>query len=138
MSPRIEFEVDGVPPIKRGNQSMWGKQLDRVKALRWQAATKAKGVDAATIGDEVTLEVGVRARAEDGDLDGFVAGICDGLQPCNANYLPYVSDDEWADLPPEAHPSRPIGLADDRSVTSIRAVRRAPEADRGYSVLLTW
>jgi hypothetical protein len=88
MSPRIEFAVDGIPPIKRGNQSMWGKQLDRVKALRRPAATTAKGVDSATIGDEVSLEVEVRARPEDGDLDGFVAGICDGLQACNANYLP--------------------------------------------------
>lgn len=25
----IEFRVDGLPPIKRGSQSMWGKQIAR-------------------------------------------------------------------------------------------------------------
>lgn len=70
MSPQIQFEVDGVPPIKRGYESMWAKQLDRVRDLRREAVKRAEGLQAAAIGDEAVLEVAVWALPRDGDLDG--------------------------------------------------------------------
>jgi hypothetical protein len=138
VSPRIEFAVEDVPPIKRGAESMWGKQLDRVRNLRREAVKQAAGLPPATIEDQAHLAVVVYARPEKGDLDGFVAGICDSLQPCPVNYLPYVRDEDWTELPEAAHPTKALGISDDRAITTIRAERRASEGTRRYEVSLSW
>lgn len=75
MSPTINFHVDDVPPIKRGAESMWAKQTSRVKSLRRAAAREPH--EPANRDDEVHLDVVVYTDRMDGDLDSFVAGICD-------------------------------------------------------------
>jgi hypothetical protein len=118
---------------------MWGRQLERVRNLRREAAKKAGTLPPATIDESARLEVIVWARAEDGDLDGFVAGICDALQPCSANFVPYVRAKDWSDLPAAAHPIEGIGISDDKAISMIRAERR--DLDSGsphYQVSLSW
>src|SRR4051812_2373829 len=115
MSPMIRFHVDDLPPIKRGEESMWRKQSARVKSLRKAAAGEPHEVAALT--DDVHLDVMVYATPSNGDLDGFVAGICDALQPPNANYLPYLRAEDWEDLPAAVRPPAPVGFRDDRAIT---------------------
>lgn len=132
----IEFSVDGLPPIKRGSQSMWGKQIARIKALR--AAAAAKPHTPATLEETVHLWVVVFAEVRDGDLDGFVAGICDGLQPAPANVVAYLTDNDWLELPDRARPDQALGFIDDRAISRIDAERRAPEGERQYEVSVSW
>jgi hypothetical protein len=89
----IEFSVDGLPPIKRGSQSMWGKQIARIKPLRVAAA--ARPHTPATLEQSVHLRIVVFAEVRDGDLDGFVADICDGVQPAPANVVAYLRGEDW-------------------------------------------
>jgi hypothetical protein len=60
-----------------------------------------------------------------------------GLQPCAANYLPYLREADWAELP-GAHPTKGLGISDDKAITTIRAERRAPEGTTRYEVFLSW
>jgi hypothetical protein len=138
VSPGIDFAVEGLPPIKRGAESMWGRQLDRVRDLRREAAKKAEGQPPATIEEPVRLEVLVYARPQDGDLDGFVAGICDALQPCPANFLEYVNEEDCRELPAAAHPTNGIGISDDKAVAAIHAERRPVDRSPRYEVSLRW
>lgn len=131
----IEFSVDGLPPIKRGSQSMWGKQIARIKPLRLAAA--AKPHTPATLEQTVHLWDAVFAEVGDGDLDGFVAGICDGLQPAPARVARYLREDDWLDLPERARPDQALGFADDRAISRIEAERRAPEGRRSYKVVVS-
>jgi hypothetical protein len=117
---------------------MWGKQLDRVRNLRGEAVKQAARLAPATIDDEAHLGVVVYARPGEGDLDGFVAGICDGLQPCPANYLPFVKDEDWTELPEAAYPTKGLGISDDKAITTIHAERRAPEGLTRYEVSISW
>jgi hypothetical protein len=59
----------------------------------------------------------VHGDAIDGDLDSFVAGICDGLQPLHANSLPHLREEDWADLPKPTRPSHALGFRDDRAIS---------------------
>jgi hypothetical protein len=136
MSPIIRFHVDDLPPIKRGAESMWGKQTGRIKSLRKAAAAEAHA--AAELTDAVHLDVVVYATPLDGDLDGFVAGICDGLQPPHPNYIPLLRVEVWEDLPPAVRPPAAVGLRDDRAIARISAERREPGDQHGYDVTLTW
>jgi hypothetical protein len=110
----------------------------RVRNLRREAVKQAAGLAPATTEDEAHLRVIVYARPEQGDLDGFVAGICDGLQPCPANYLSYVRDLDWIELPESAYPTKGLGISSDKAITTIRAERRAPEGSARYEVSLSW
>jgi hypothetical protein len=136
MTPVIHFHVDDLPPIKRGAESMWGKQTARVKSLRKAAAREPHEV--AELTDCVHLDVVVFATPLDGDLDGFVAGICDGLQPPSANYVPFLRAEDWDDVPAEVRPPVPVAFRDDCAITRISAERRAPGARGGYDVTISW
>jgi hypothetical protein len=132
----IEFSVDGLPPIKRGSQSMWGKQIERIKPLR--AAAAGQPHTPATLEKSVHLRIVVFAEVRDGDLDGFVAGICDGLQPAPANVVAYLRDEDWVELPEAARPDRALGFTDDRAISRIDAERRTPDGPRRYEVCVEW
>lgn len=132
----IEFRVDGLPPIKRGSESMWRRQIARIKQLR--AAAAAHPHTPATLEQSVHLRVIVSAEVRDGDLDGFVAGICDGLQPAPANIVAYLRDEDWAELLDTAWPTRPLGFTDDRAISRIDAERRPPQGPRRYEVAIEW
>lgn len=136
MSPSIQFRVDQLPPIKRGSESMWQKQIERIKPLRAAAAEHPQAP--ATLDDDVSLDVVVYARPMDGDLDGFVAGICDGLQPPHANFRPWLQAADWQELPEAARPDNALGFVDDRAISTITARRLAPTERIGYEVSITW
>jgi len=123
MRSRIELQVDGLPPKKDGATSMWGKasERDRLKALR-RAAWEAPGRQNWDTGGEISLTLTVFAEDRAGDLDNFVTGVCDGLQP--AGIMAAISPDDWSDLPEEARPDRVLLIADDRTVSRIVAERR--------------
>src|SRR4051794_2949335 len=104
----IDFTVEGLPPIKRGSESMWGKQVARIRLLR--AAAAAISHTPATLDQEVQLRIVVYAEVRDGDLDGFVSGISDGLQPTPANFHSSLREEDWADLPENAQPRRALGF----------------------------
>lgn len=132
----IDFTVEGLPPIKRGSESMWGKQIARIRQLR--AAAGAKPHTPATLDQEVHLRIVVYAEVRDGDLDGFVSGICDGLQPAPANFHSYIREEDWADLPESAQPRRALGFTDDRAISQIDAERRRAEGMPRYEVTIRW
>lgn len=135
--PTFALRVAGTPPIKRGEESMWGTQREKIKALRREAAQRIPAP--AGPQEELELEVIVYADRSDGDLDGFVSGICDALQGVHPNYAPYLREKDWSDLPREASPPNVLGFRDDDCVRVIRAERRTPErSEKRYEVCLAW
>jgi hypothetical protein len=88
---RIEFPVDGIPPKKDGAKSMWSKPNEALKiiSLRTEAF---KAMQKAGLGNcihsridmEFSLFVPDSQLERIGDLDNFIAGICDGLQKASA------------------------------------------------------
>ena len=69
----IEFSVDGLPPIKRGSQSMWGKQIERIKPLR--AAAAAQPHTPATLEQSVHLRIVVLGSVKEQCSRGW-SGLC--------------------------------------------------------------
>jgi hypothetical protein len=115
---------------------MWRKQVARIRLLRVAAAEQPH--EPATLDQDVHLRVMVFADVRDGDLDGFVSGICDGLQPAPANFKEYLREADWTDVPEAAQPHRALGFTDDRAISRIEAVRHPPEGSARYEVALTW
>jgi hypothetical protein len=111
----MSFRVSGlVPPKKDGANSMWRKPaaIEQLKALRTAAAQAM--ADREAWDEPVTLalrlyvpapqgEPTLRMRRQHGDLDSFITGVSDGLQAADPRA---IDADTWADLPPEAEPSR--------------------------------
>jgi hypothetical protein len=88
-----------------------------------QATALCRCADAARLGDDVHLTVVVWAAPTEGGLDGFVSGICDGLQPAHANILP---------------PQQTAGLSDDRAISRITAELRPPAKGPRYEIRVSW
>jgi len=131
----VRFEVHNLPPKKDGANSMWrkGVELPRLKALR-VAALKAWG-DAPILMHKAELEINVYADPRAGDLDNFIAGICDGLMAAHPKTP--IDDQAWIDIPSEAHPRKAIALSDDSIVERIVAERRRiAESGSWYEVLI--
>lgn len=57
-------------------------------------------------------------RRQHGDLDNFIAGVCDGLQAADPRG---IDEESWTDLPPEADPVRPVAFTDDSWIRRIEA-----------------
>lgn len=93
---RIEFPVQDIPP-KKGPTSPWSKESEarRIISLRKAAfqKMKEKGLDqcfTTPVKLEVTVfasrvQLGLHSGYYIGDLDTFVAGICEGLQAADNN-----------------------------------------------------
>ena len=144
---------DALPPKKHGDKSMWGKRTDtepkRLIALRQKAVEKL-GSQPLTgeIRLTLTVHVGVKdfdkldrdARAKAvknvGDLDNFVAGVCDGLMAAHPN-TPNTSFHDLFGKPEnsDVHPTIPIAFEDDSQIVKINAERRIRHGDhRWYEV----
>jgi len=119
---RVDSAVDGLPPKKDGANSMWrkGSELARLKALRLGAAEAMSGSKPCS--SRVELRLVLHCDKQEGDLDSFVAGICDGLMA--AHPLTPIDDSSWSDLPVAARPSEAIAFQDDAIVERIDAERR--------------
>ncbi len=113
----VTFTVKGLPPRKNGANSVWSKKNPdgkRLEKLR-EAATKAMDGHA-PFTSQIYLRFDVRVTKVDaGDLDTFVAGVCDGLQGKPKS----MSEDK---LPEKLRGNcGPIAFEDDSAVMSICA-----------------
>jgi hypothetical protein len=132
---KVEFAVAGLPPKKDGANSMWrkGVELARLKALRHAALHALEGQQLFT--SNVQLHVDVYSLLKSGDLDNFIAGICDGLMAAHPRTP--IDDQQWLDVPPLAHPRFPIAFADDAIVRRIDAQRkRLARSDPHYEITI--
>ncbi|MBN1450019.1 MAG: hypothetical protein JW963_03315 [Anaerolineales bacterium] len=124
---RVSFTIGGLPPKKDGANSIWrkGVEMPRLKTLRKSASQARRGKPLAQAGVHLTLRL--YAEPSDGDLDNFVAGICDGLM--TAYPRTPINDDDCKDLPLKARPRCPIAYEDDSCVAKIVAGRFPPRLE---------
>ncbi len=134
---RIEFSVNGRPPKKHGEKSMWarGDEAPLVASLRTEALeARLKAGLNSPIDSLVALELHIfvpRRQLESiGDLDSFIAGVCDSLQRADHKVLPYL-DKRLQGLKGEAHPSYALLITNDAKVVSIIARKEALNEDSG-------
>ncbi len=118
---KIEFTVQGLPPKKDGANSMWGKpeEAQKIRALRLEAANAFAGRLPLRKNIRLTLRayVGSENTRRIGDLDGFVTGICDGLQAADPRARIAVNFED------HIHPSKAIGIIDDVEVIEVLATK---------------
>lgn len=117
---------------------MWNKsnEVPKIKALRRAAAMAAgqAGCDPASACN-LTLELVIHADVSGGDLDNFVAGVCDALMP--AHERTPIDQRAWADLPEDARPDKAIAWHDDSVIRKIGAERRPGNRRELYSVSIS-
>ncbi len=138
--PEVTFEILGLPPKKDGANSMWSNYIEipRLIALRYEAH-KAMGHTKPFV-KNIQLHVQLYLTKNDhtvGDLDTFVAGICDGLMAAHggANQL----HEKWKKEIDAIQPDKTIAIEDDSQVMSIQAFKQILPAggkDR-YSVTIS-
>jgi len=144
---RIRFRVDGeLPPKKHGKpkkgeaRSMWGKKREAKRLIRLrEGALAALGSQGPFTRDvRLTLRVHIgpehRAQGNGGDLDNFVAGVCDGLMA--AQQRPKHDSALWSKHPTVC-PTRPIAFDDDLQVVQIDAKKFAINEPSWYRVVVT-
>jgi hypothetical protein len=115
---------------------MWSSSVARSQlvALRCEAARAMGGRE--PFDEPVALTLQVRApdelpeRRGQGELYGFITGVCDGLQAART----LVSDDAWQDLPVAAQPGSHIAFTDDSWVRRI--VAEVVPGVLGYDVVI--
>ena len=131
---RVHFRVEGFPPKKDGANSMWGKprEAERVRALRLNAANAFAGRPplSRNVRIHVDAHVGPFNRGDIGDLDNFVTGICDGLQPADPRARIAIAFEE------HIRPSIAVGIANDREVMEIVARKIIAREEPFYELTL--
>ena len=139
MRPRVfKFAVPGLPPKKRGDTSMWSVELEarRVRELR-VAAALALG-DEPPLSRSITLKMWVylpENTKQTGDLDAFVAGVCDALMaaPPETALAPILDDLGEG----RANPTKTLAIEDDYRVVRIEAEKIVePECEPRYEIEL--
>lgn len=134
---RIEFEVDGRPPRKHGEKSMWARadEAPLVAKLRTRALeARAKGgLSVCPHVESLELEVyAPRSKLEGvGDLDSFIAGVCDGLQAADRSVIPHLHP-VFAEPDNETiHPRHSLLIENDSKITLILARKVPAQPSRG-------
>ena len=132
-----QVEVDGFPPKKDGAASMWNKpgEIPRLQALRQAMHEALRGATPPERDISVTLTVfvGPENTRMTGDLDSFIAGVCDGLMVRHRHGVASgMGLHDSRDEPDHAaiHPDHWCALADDSQVVEITA--RKVISDRLY------
>lgn len=141
MTPKkYEFKIIGYLPPKKGmDLSMFGKpgEAEKLIALRIVALEAMQGDPHLTSNIRLTLmvHVGPINNRMTGDLDSFIAGICDGLMAASPDAkIDSAFDDP--DLKP-IHPSKTIAIEDDSQVIGITARKViSDEQTPWYEVIL--
>ncbi|HEU4323049.1 MAG TPA: hypothetical protein VFS21_07835 [Roseiflexaceae bacterium] len=134
---KLRFSVDGLPPKKDGANSMWRQPdlVERLIALRTRAREAMGNLPPQA--SSFHLRVRVEALREEGDLDNFITGICDGLMAAKGNW--WHDSPRWAEQLAAIRPDQHIAYTDDRWIDRIEAERVAPEgSQRVYTVELVW
>ncbi len=134
------FRVDGdLPPKKDGANSMWGKDGEVQRLVKLRLAAQAVLGDQAPLGRSISLTIEIHIGSANtpatGDLDNFIAGICDGLMLAGGRCMLATV---W-ELPELAaiHPRKWSGIIDDGEVMEITARKIVGDAERPwYTVLL--
>lgn len=128
----IQFTVEGKPPRK----SSWGDDANSILKLRLESlkARNRVGLASCFIGPvKLTLtmfapnvtDMKYKQSGDDdprkyvGDLDSFVAGVCESLQPAPTNFDRKISKifDDYPDIGPDI----PLIVENDSQVTTIVA-----------------
>ena len=124
---RIEFTVTGYPPKKHGEKSMFAQSYEapRVASLREKTleARKQAGFNEpfdCLVALELQIFVPKPQLESIGDLDSFIAGVCDSLQVVDPQVLPYL-DETLRGLNGGDHPRHALLIANDAKVASIMA-----------------
>ncbi len=145
----VNFIINGKPPRKHNNKSVWSNptEIPRIVQLREKAleARKNAGFDS-YFNCPVRLDLTVFApnivdrdrkqtgnddpNAYVGDLDTFVAGVCESLKP-NLELKPDFIFPGKDDI----SPNKPINIKDDSLIVSIIA-KKVEDGDIHYSVVV--
>jgi hypothetical protein len=134
---KISFNVPSFPPKKDGANSMWrkGSEFERLKNLRIAAVQAMDGRSPATSMIHLTLRL--YAAPENGDLDNFITGICDGLMAAHPRTP--IDLKFWVGLPEHAQPNKFICFMDDKLITKITAERFPSNTNEPhYEVEMEW
>ena len=133
-----QFKVEGYPPKKHGEKSMWSwdTESERLIALR-KAALASMGCD--KLERNINLSIKLHIKGENnrntGDLDNYITGICDGLMMvAKCSILNKCWDSlEYEDI----HPLQISFIADDSEVIKITAEKVLDNPDSvWYEILL--
>lgn len=141
----IGFRVEGKPPKKFDDKSGWSrKRAVDIRRLREKAleARKQAGLKDC-FHCPVKIEIAIyspnvidrSSHDHVGDLDSFIAGICEYLQPAHQHALPYLSE-IFEGIDEDAHPSKALLIEDDCKVVSIEA-RKTYAENTYYTVKVT-
>lgn len=138
----IKLQVNGRPPRKSGAKSCWASdEAHYVLELRLKALEAKKQANLLEpISVPVRLELTIfspnivdRGNAQTylGDLDTFVAGVCESLQSADSKVIPNVifqGNDE-------VHPHLPLILKDDAQIVEVIAKKIKDETEH-YSIVI--
>ena len=138
---RIEFSVENRPPRKYRNNSLWSSDSEAplVKKLRECAinARKNTGLNehfSCPVKIELIVYSSNIASINDsynyvGDLDAFVSGICESLQPADKQ----AHIHEIFVVNEDSYPTKPILFLDDSQVIEINA-RKVKSENTSYTL----
>jgi len=142
MPMKLRLLVDGRPPRKSGAKSCWASdEANYVLKLRLkvlEAKKQANLLEPITTPVRIELTIfspNITDRSNSqtylGDLDTFVAGVCESLQPADSKVIPNVifQGEE------EVHPHKPLVLIDDAQVVEVLAKKLEGEPER-YSLVI--
>lgn len=134
---QIKFTVKGRPPKKHGEKSMWARDDEgpllvslREKALEARSQVGLGDCFRSPVALKLTVFVPKSQLESVGDLDNFVAGICDGLQAADSKVLGSLHEVFQEPDQKSIHPSCPLLIGDDSKVVSIIAKKVALDEDR--------
>jgi hypothetical protein len=102
---------------------MWGRQSQTARLVQLRQAALVAMIDMHPFQQPVRLTlivyVGTRHTRRKGDLDAYIAGVCDGLMAATptTRLAALWSNDTLSAI----HPHRPIAILDDFQIVSIRA-----------------
>ena len=139
---RLQFEVTGRPPRKSGAKSCWASdEANYVLELRLKALEAKHNenlLEPITTSVRIKLTIfspNITDRSNSqtylGDLDTFIAGVFESLQPADSKVIPndiFNGNDE-------IHPSKPLILYDDAQVVEVLA-KKIKDGSEYYSVVI--
>jgi len=142
---QIEFTVEDCPPKKHGEKSMWDSKIEapRVASLRekaYEARLRAGFHDCfrGLVELEITVFVPKSQLETVGDLDNFIAGICDSLQAADVKIPSFHKTFHKLAEDNKLHPKHPILIDNDAKVVSIIGKKVALDERQGiyYKVVV--
>jgi hypothetical protein len=125
---RVEFTIMGRPPKKHGEKSMWARSDEaplvaslRDEAFKARLKTGLNDFFHSLVALEITVFVPKSQVESIGDLDSFIAGVCDALQAADPKVLPYLHEIFRESERGGIDPGSPLLIENDAKVVSIVA-----------------